>query len=353
MTRALIVVEERLGRRSAPSWAPLGVALASVANRPLIAHVMQSVREAGAEGVVVVADHSSAAELRRALAREEEGLADVDWVELDAPVGPVAGILAAAGVLAGERFLLHRPDGLLMRDRDALRGALADCDGDAKMFFRPRRAVDPVALHPVPIASRSIADRAGDVVMLDGLFALGPAIFDALGQLDPGADGAGALLEAIQRLDKAPAGVGAEVLESWWQYSGDSQDLLEANRQILDGLEPVSLEGRWPDCRLEGRVHADPTAQIRGALIRGPVVIGAGARIVDAYVGPYTSIGREVVVENAEVESSMLLAGSSVCHVGVRIEASILGCGAAVARDFRLPRAMRLLVGEGARLTLS
>ncbi|MBA2516088.1 MAG: hypothetical protein H0V22_02005 [Solirubrobacterales bacterium] len=314
---------------------------------------MRSLRDAGADGVVVVADHPSASQLRHALGLEDEKLADVDWVELDAPVGLVAGIRAAGGVLAGERFLLHRPDGLLMHNRATLRRALADRDSNATLFFRTRRAADPVALHSVGAASRLGVEPEGDVVMLDGIYAFAPALFDALRELEPGSEGTGALLEAIEWLDQSPAGVRAELLDGWWQYSNHPQYLLDANRQILDALEPVALEGRWPESRFEGRVHADPTAQIRGALIRGPVIIGAGAKVVDAYVGPYTAIGREVVVQNAEVESSMLLAGSSVCHVGARIEASILGRGAAVTRDFRLPRGMRLLMGEGARLTLS
>lgn len=353
MTRALIVVEGRLGQGHAPSWAPLGAPLACVANRPLIAHIMQSLREAGAEGVVVVADHASSAELRHALADEEAGLGDVDWVELEAPVGIVGGIAAAAGVLAGERFLVHRPDGLVFRSRPALRRALADHESDATVFLSRRSAADPVALQEAGSHSAVALEPGAGHGRLDGLYAFGPAIYDALDHLEPGADGVPALLDAIQRLEARPAGVRTEVLDGWWQYERRAQDLLDANRQILDALDGGPDEGRWPESRIEGRVHVHPTAEVRGAVIRGPVVIGAGAKVVDAYVGPFTAIGKGAVVENAEVESSILLQGSSVCNVGLRIEASILGRNAAVTRDFRLPRGLSLLVGEGAKVTLS
>lgn len=346
------MVEERLAHGRAPAWAPSGSPLACVANRPLIAHVMQSLREAGAEGVVVVADHASASAVRKALAHEEAGLGDVDWVGLDAPVGVVEGIRAAAGVLGGERFILHRPDALLMRDRGALRRALADRTSDATLFFRRRSAADPAALRSV-CGSATEVENGGGLVKLDGVFALGPAIFDALQHLEPGADGADALFAAIERLDTESGCVRTALLDDWWEYSGRAQDVLDANRLVLDALDVGPTEGEWPECRLEGRVQIHPTAQMRGAVIRGPVAIGAGAKVVDAYVGPYTSIGRDAVVENAEVESSILFPGSSLHNVGVRIEASILGRGATVTRDFRLPRGMRVLVGEHARVTLS
>jgi glucose-1-phosphate thymidylyltransferase len=290
MNCVLIVVEQRLAGGHVSAWAPDGAPLACVANRPLIAHIVGSLRQAGIEHVVVVADHASASRLRQVLARDGGGAADVDWVELDAPVDETEAIGAAAGVLAGESFVLHRPDGLVMGDPAALRDALAA--------------------------------------------------------------GAWRRKEAIHLVETDPGCLRAEDLDGWWQYGGSAQDLLDANREILDRRAIAPPQGHWPETRLEGRVDVHPTARLRGAVVRGPAVIGAGATVVDAYVGPYTAIGEDATVENAEVEGSMLLDRASLCNVGVRIEASILGRGATVSRDFRLPRAMRLLVGAGAQVTL-
>jgi glucose-1-phosphate thymidylyltransferase len=83
------------------------------------------------------------------------------------------------------------------------------------------------------------------------------------------------------------------------------------------------------------------------------VIIGANAEVSDAYIGPYTSVGPGVVVENAEVENSIIMPGASIRHLGGRLEASIIGCDARIMRDFRLPRAFRLTVGDGAEVTLT
>ena len=85
---------------------------------------------------------------------------------------------------------------------------------------------------------------------------------------------------------------------------------------------------------------------MNGSVILGPVVIGRGARVVDAYIGPYTSIGPGARLEGAEVDNSIVLSGATIHHLGHRIEASVVGAGAQIARDFGMPTAIRLHVGR-------
>ena len=88
-------------------------------------------------------------------------------------------------------------------------------------------------------------------------------------------------------------------------------------------------------------------------MVRGPAIIGPGARITHSYVGPYTSIGRDVVVEGSEVEHSIVFPGARIQHLSTRLEASVVGAGARVSREFRLPRALRVTVGDGAEVSLA
>jgi glucose-1-phosphate thymidylyltransferase len=142
------------------------------------------------------------------------------------------------------------------------------------------------------------------------------------------------------------------MVRAWRRYDGAVADLLDINRMVLEELdvdrEPPVGEGT----RVQGRVVVHPTATVRASIIRGPVVIGPGARITDAYIGPYTSIGADVHVEGAEIEHSIVLDGASICHIGGRLEASIVGRNARVFRDFSLPRALRLHVGDGVEVAL-
>jgi glucose-1-phosphate thymidylyltransferase len=97
---------------------------------------------------------------------------------------------------------------------------------------------------------------------------------------------------------------------------------------------------------VDGRVVVEPGARLERSTVRGPAIIGAGARLTDCYVGPYTAVGENCSIQNAEVEHSILLAGSSVFDLAGRMESSLLGRNVRIGRDRRQPRAYRFLVGD-------
>ena len=127
-------------------------------------------------------------------------------------------------------------------------------------------------------------------------------------------------------------------VDAWRSYHGDSLDLLELNRIALDRLQTDLRCPSYNGNRIEGRVWIHEQAVVRSSVIVGPTVIGPGARIADAYIGPYTSVGPGAQIEGAEVERSTISAGASIMHIGGRIASSVVGRDARVFRDFDRPR---------------
>ena len=125
--------------------------------------------------------------------------------------------------------------------------------------------------------------------------------------------------------------------------------MLEANRLILETYDR-RVEGELVDSKIDGRVVVEPGAVLERTTVRGPAIIGAGARVVDAYIGPYTAIGRHCVIEAAEIEHSILLEGSSVRGLDGRMESSLLGRDVVIARGERQPRAYRFMVGDSSEI---
>jgi glucose-1-phosphate thymidylyltransferase len=121
--------------------------------------------------------------------------------------------------------------------------------------------------------------------------------------------------------------------------------MLEANRLILDTIEH-RVDGELVDAQVDGRVIVEAGARLERSTVRGPAIIGAGALLRDAYVGPYTAVGPRCTVEGAEVEHSILLEGSSVRGLDGRMESSLLGRDAAISRTSTQPRAYRFMVGD-------
>jgi glucose-1-phosphate thymidylyltransferase len=92
-------------------------------------------------------------------------------------------------------------------------------------------------------------------------------------------------------------------------------------------------------------------AVLERSAVRGPAIIGAGARVIDAYIGPYTAIGEGCLVQQAEVEHSILLANSTVRDLSGRMESSLLGRNVTISRDAtRQPRAYRFMVGDNSEI---
>ena len=139
----------------------------------------------------------------------------------------------------------------------------------------------------------------------------------------------------------------------WWRLGHDADALLAGNRFALEGITADYGAADLTRTTVQGAVVAHPSAVIESSVIRGPAIIGPGARITHSYVGPYTSIGRDVVVEGSELEHSIVFPGARIQHLSTRLEASVIGAGARVSREFRLPRALRVTVGDGAEVSLA
>jgi glucose-1-phosphate thymidylyltransferase len=120
---------------------------------------------------------------------------------------------------------------------------------------------------------------------------------------------------------------------------------------ILDTIEG-SVEGELIDSQVDGRVVVQAGARLERCTVRGPAIIGSGARLTNCYIGPYTAIGEDCAVENAEVEHSILLAGASVHGLAGRMESSLLGRNVTIRRDTRQPRAYRFLVGDQSEIAI-
>src|SRR5215211_6248414 len=132
---------------------------------------------------------------------------------------------------------------------------------------------------------------------LVGVYMFTPAIFDAARSIEPSGRNELEITDAIQTLVDRGLRVDPHIVHGWWKDTGQVQDMLEANRLILDDLDE-RIEGELVDCRVEGRVVIEKGARLERTTVRGPAVIGVGSQLTDAYVGPYTAIGDEVTIEH-------------------------------------------------------
>jgi len=301
--------------------------LLPAANRPILAHVVAAMARAGIAEVGVVGPAHAQAELMAAAD------APVEFITSPLAPGVAPALDAAEGFLGRDAFVLHQGDGVLL---DELEPLVHELDSDAMVLVhRVTRPCPPGDSHELlRLLGEAVAPgprRAGA-----GAHGVGPG---ARPRGRPGLhDGGG--VRAQMRM-----------VAGWHECRDGAEDLLELNRVMLDALPGRDAE--LPDCVIQGRVDIDPTAIVRSSVIRGPVAVGPGARVIDAYLGPYTSVGAGACIENAEIEHSVVHAGAHIQRVGGRLEASVIGRDARVHRDFTLPRALRMHIGDRAEVALA
>jgi glucose-1-phosphate thymidylyltransferase len=316
-------------------------ALEPVANRPIVQHVLDSMRNAGVEDVVVAGSADVLIDVRACLANYRSGPMRLDYAVSGADCDVLGSLRAAAPLVGAAPCIVHVADGLLDEPLASYAQALGEQSLDLILLFPSRPSGEPETAAPT---EPSLLCDAGV-----GVF--GPGAFRHALQSKSQHPNWG-LGELAQRLSGDGRHVEVRMADGWRRYRGNPKDLLDINRVALDLLAPHLRPSNGAQNRFEGRVQIDPTAIVTTSVIVGPVVIGEGAEITNAYVGPYTSIGAGAVIEGVEIERSIISPGARVMHVGARVVSSLVGRGAHVFRDFSLPRAMRLQVAEGDEVAL-
>jgi glucose-1-phosphate thymidylyltransferase len=326
-------------------------ALAPVANQPLIRHALDWLEGCGVQQVAIVLSEGAASEVRRAVGEPRDWRFETRWLEQMPGERFLESLAALEDFLAGEPFVLHLADTLARRDLDTLLGAAAPADDEALLVVPEAAQADGARVIQLRARRDGGTSTAGGADIPAGVAVLGAAVSAAGGALD--AFPHGGLEVVANRVRELGGRVRTHAAAGWWRFQGGADALLEGNRFALEGIAADYNEATLSRSDIQGAVVAHPTVRIESSVVRGPAVIGPGARLRDAYVGPYTCVARDVLIEGAEVEHSIIMPEASIRHLGGRLEASIVGARAQVFRDFRLPTALRLNVGEGAEVSLA
>ena len=194
------------------------------------------------------------------------------------------------------------------------------------------------------------AEPATDLALV-GVYMFTAGVHDAARAISPSPRGELEITDAIQHLVDGGLRVEPHIVRGWWKDTGRLEDMLEANRLILDNLIE-RVDGELVDSQVDGRVVIEAGARLERTRVRGPAVIGAGSVLKDCYIGPYTAIGENCSISDAEVEHSILLAGCTVCDLDGRMESSLLGRNVTVRRGERQPRAYRFMVGDNSDISI-
>jgi len=344
------------GTRLRPLTYTVAKQLVPVANQPIIHYVVEQIASVGIKEVGVVVAPETGDQIRAALAENPWGLS-FTFIRQEEPKGLAHAVMVSREFLGDDPFLMYLGDNLIGQ---SIQGFVQE--------FRASRPEALILLKPVAdprMFGVAEVDGGGNVLRLVekpkeppsnlalvGIYLFSPAIHEAIGRIKPSFRGELEITDAIQALLEAGKRVRSHVLEGWWLDTGKKDDLLEANRVVLDELVACALEGEVDgQSRVVGRVRLERGARVERSTVRGPGVIGAGTLIRDSFIGPYTSVGRGCFIEGTALEHSVVLDGARLVNVE-RLEDSVIGRNAVVAAAKQNSKALRLMIGDDAEVNI-
>ncbi len=330
--------------------------LVPIANKPVLFYVLEDLVNAGIREIAIVVG-DTAEQIEAEVGDGSSFGAQITYIPQAAPLGLAHAVAIAEPFLGRDRFVMYLGDNFLRGGAASHFENFACGHHDASVLLR--RVPHPEQLG-VAIVNQGKLHRlvekprefVSDLALL-GIYMFGPHIFEAVHAIQPSERGELEITDALQWLLDHGHDVGHTIVEAPWIDTGKTGDMLEANRLILEQIGH-RVDGVVDHASVvQGQVIVERDAQIINSVLRGPLVIGHNTIIRDSYVGPFTAIGRDCLVDGCEIEYSIVMEHSALRHVGQRIEESMIGRNVEVDLANERPKAHRLVLGDHSRLRLA
>ena len=345
-----------LGTRLRPITHTSAKQLVPIANKPILFYGIEAVVAAGITEIgIIVGDTES--EIRAAVGDGARWGASVTYIRQEAPLGLAHAVKIAQPYLKTDAFVMYLGDNLVLDGITTFVEEFKRKKPDALLLLAKVR--EPERFGVAELRDGRLArleekpEHPKSDLVLVGVYLFGPKVFEAVNAIQPAERGELEITDAIQYLIDHQASVEPHVITGWWKDTGRLEDMLEANRIVLDHHEPRQQGTVTGRSQVIGKVSIEAGAEIVDSVVRGPAIIGSKTRIVNSYVGPFTSVYHGVEILNSEIEHSIVLENSKIIDVAPRIEDSLIGKDVVIRRTDQMPKALRFMLGDHSEVELT
>ncbi len=349
--KALVLCAGR-GTRLKPLTHTIAKPLIPVANSPVLSYVLDQICESEITDIGIVVSPENVEEIKRVLGNGPGGKTVTYIVQKNAG-GLAHAVKVSRDFLGDSPFLMFLGDNLI---EGGVKSFIEDFNssGDDSLILL-KEVEDPRMFGVVELDSghkvihlEEKPSQPKSNLAIVGVYIFTPEIHKAIERIKPSWRGELEITDAIRELIEMGKGVKSHILEGWWLDTGKKDDLLEANRVVLDGYMRRRISGNVDEkSTIDGRVEIREGTSVENSIIRGPVSIAEGCRIVDSFIGPFTSIGAGTVIEKTSIEYSVILENCRLRDIK-RLHDSVTGRDTEVTQHERRVKGTRVFVGDDA-----
>jgi len=326
--------------------------LIPVANKPVLFYTLENIKKLDVEEVGVVVNPQNKRVFEETLKDGSEFGLRIEYIVQEEPKGLAHAVWMAKDFLGEEDFLMYLGDNLILEDlKPFVKEFLENEDIQASILLSPVK--DPTRFGIAVMEDGKVIEVVEKPkippsnLAIVGVYLFRNIIFEGIKSIKPSWRGELEITDAIGYLIKRGYEVKGHIIFGWWKDTGKPEDLIEANRKILQDLRVSRVEGEVDDSsKIQGEVIIEKGVKVMSSVVRGPVIVGRGSFIKNSYIGPYTSIGEDVIVENCEIENSIIMDKCSLSDVKYRLDSSILGKSVSIRGVKSKPSSMSLILGD-------
>ncbi len=333
--------------------------LVPVANKPILWYGIESIVAAGITEIGIIISPETGEEVKTKTGDGEQFGAKITYIVQESPAGLAHAVKIAQPFLGDSPFVMYLGDNLVQSELDLFLEQFHAANLDALTLLCP--VANPSAFGVAKVDEQGrllqLVEKPKDPpsnLALVGIYIFSPVIHDAIAAIQPSPRGELEITDAIQMLIDQQKSVEARQIRGWWLDTGKKDDLLEANRIILDTCLQTNLQGEVDEqSQIIGRVEIGTGSKVINCTIRGPVTIGKDCHLENCFIGPYSSISDQVTLINADLEHSVILKGATVEGIHHRIVDSVIGRRAHLKEAPRRPKALRFMIGDDCQIELN
>ena len=329
--------------------------LIPIANKPILYYSIEAMRDAGITEIGIV-HNADSDEVPNYLGDGKKFGVRLTFIPQNNPAGLANVVQVAESVIGKDPFIFYLGDNMVVggvkKFIEEFETGRCNCFLTLSRVKNPQQFGVPEIRDGRIVAVEEKPKKPKSPFAVAGIYLYDHHIFEAVNNIKPSARGEYEISDAHQYLLDHGYKIGFTEITGWWKDTGMPNDLLEANRLILDSITPANEGIIDASSDVAGRVRVGEGAKIVGSIIRGPAIIGHGCEISNSYIGPYTSIGNDTRIMNSEVEYSIVMQRTLIQNVNIRIEGSILGNEVEIVEAGKLPRTHKFLIGDQSRVEI-
>ncbi len=356
-----LILSGGAGTRLRPLTHTSAKQLLPIANKPIIFYGIEAIASAGIKEFGIIVGETKDAVMKEVGDGSRWGV-KITYIVQDVPLGLAHAVKISRDFINDEPFIMFLGDNLLKEGIPEFVDKFNKSMPDSLILLT--KVPNPQQFGVAEIDGKGSVIKLVEKpkvpksdLALVGIYLFNKNIFKAVDSIKPSARGELEITDAIQWLLDNGYKVEPHLVQGWWKDTGKPEDLLEANRLVLETLDEQQEGMVDRSCSRYGCLRIGKGSSIMGSKIHGPVVIGENTKIAGSNIGPNCSIASGVTVENCSIENSIIMEDCSLRNVGDTISESILGKGVLITGqdvpvDNKNKRSVRFILGDKSEIRL-